>query len=144
MSLEISFKKLRDTAKSPFKAHATDAGFDVFAAEEVTINPQSWTKVPLGIAMAIPDGYCIVTKDRSGLALKNGIHIRAGVIDSDYRGEVCAVVANGSLDKTFKVESGMKIAQMLLLPVPIATFTEVDNLDQTDRGSGGFGSSGLY
>ena len=143
MSLSIQFKKLSPEAKSPSKAHPTDAGFDVFSNEYITIGPLSWAKVPLGIAVAIPPGYCLVAKDKSGLALKNGIHIMAGVIDTNYRGEVCAIVANGG-NTEFKVEKGMKITQMLVLPVPQVTFEEVENLDETDRGSGGFGSSGLF
>ena len=143
MSLTIQFKKLSPEAKTPTKAHATDAGFDVFSAQDITISPLGWAKVPLGISVAIPPGYCIVAKDKSGLALKQGIHIWAGVIDTNYRGEVCAVVANGG-NTDFKVEKGMKITQMLVLPVPEVVFEEVENLDETDRGSGGFGSSGLF
>ena len=143
MSLTIKFKKVRENAKAPFKAHDTDAGFDVFAAEKHVIGSGAWKVVPLGIAMAIPPGYCMVAKDRSGLASKNGVHIRAGVIDSDYRGEVCAVVANSG-PYEFEVEEGMKVAQMLLVPVPKAQFEEVDDLTETERGAGGFGSSGLF
>lgn len=143
MSLTIKFKKVRENAIAPRKANDTDAGFDVFATERHVIGSGAWKTIPLGIAMAIPPGYCMVAKDRSGLASKNGIHIRAGVIDEDYRGEVCAVVANSG-PYEFVVEEGMKIAQMLLIPVPQAKFEEVKNLMETDRGAGGFGSSGLF
>ena len=137
----IQFKQLNDNAQMPYKAHLTDAGFDLFSSETIEIGPRTNGLIHLGIAMAIPVGYCAVIKDRSGLAVKNRIYTRAGVIDSDYRGEVCAVIENGS-DTTFAVTIGMKIAQMLILPVPIFEMKQVETLDETVRGKGGFGSTG--
>jgi len=139
----IQFKKLSDNAQMPYKAHLTDAGFDLFSAETIEIGPRTNDLVHLGIAMAIPAGYCAVIKDRSGLAVKNRIYTRAGVIDSDYRGEVCAVIENGS-DTPFVVTIGMKIAQMLILPVPIFVMEKVETLDETVRGESGFGSTGTH
>lgn len=125
----------------PFKAHPTDAGFDLFASQTTIIPARSNALIPLSIAMAIPDGYCAVIKDRSGLAAKSRIYTRAGVIDSAYRGEVKVVVENGT-DNNYVVEEEAKIAQMLILPVPAFTFKEVDSLVESDRGTGGFGSTG--
>jgi dUTP pyrophosphatase len=142
MSIPIQFKKLSSFAKLPTKAHPSDAGFDVVASESITVPPHSRVKVPLGFAVAIPSGYCLIAKERSGLALKNSIDIHGGVIDESYRGEVCAIVANSS-DVEFKIDIGTKITQMLLIPVPVAHFVEVDSLTETERGTGGFGSSGL-
>jgi len=140
-SLTIKFKKLQYLAKMPCKAHSTDAGFDLFASENTTIPARGNALVHLSIAMVIPDGYCAIIKDRSGLAVKNCIYTRAGVIDSAYRGEVKVVIENGT-NNNYEVEEGTKIAQMLILPVPAITFEEVISLDESDRGTGGFGSTG--
>jgi len=97
--------------------------------------------VSTGIAMAIPDGYCGVIKDRSGTATKKDIEIVAGVIDAQYRGEVKIAFVNNGFETNF-IGKGEKIAQMLILPVPIVDITETDNLNDTERGEDGFGSSG--
>lgn len=144
-NIPVKIKLLSETAKMPFKAHVTDAGIDLFSNNEdiITIEAKDHAKIPLGFAMSIPDGYCAVIKDRSGLALKNRICTRAGVIDSSYRGEVSVILENNMSDTIFYVENGMKIAQMLILPVPKVTIQEVKDLGDTDRGSGGFGSTGV-
>jgi len=141
MSLPILFKKLSSNARLPSKAHSSDAGFDVVASEFVSIPAHSRAKVPLGFAVAIPTGYCLIAKERSGLALNKSIDVHGGVIDESYRGEVCAIIANSS-EHEFVIEVGTKITQLLLVPVPQAHFVEVDTLPETVRGSGGFGSSG--
>jgi len=126
----------------PTKAFAFDAGWDVYAAAPLTICPGYCAAVPLGISVAIPLGHCIILKERSGLALKNNIRIGGGVIDASYRGEVKAIVHNlGQTD--FQVTEGMKIAQMLVLPVPHVNFNAVKTLKETQRGAGGFGSTGV-
>ena len=143
MSSPISIKiKLLNPHVMPKKAFTTDAGWDIFATCSQILAPGECAAIPVGISVAIPPGYCIVLKERSGLALKNSLRIGGGVIDSSYRGEIKAIVHNLS-PNMFQITEGMKIAQKLVLPVPEVTFVPVDNLDETARGDGGFGSSGL-
>ena len=109
----------------------------------VVIAPGARVLIPTGLAMAIPVGFEVQVRPRSGLALKHGIALvnSPGTIDSDYRGEVGVIVLNTS-DAAFEVTHGMRIAQMVLAPVVQAAFAEVDSLDETNRGAGGFGSTG--
>lgn len=141
MVLKLLATKLSETAVLPEKAHGTDAGIDFFSNEEVEIGPYDNAKVGTGIAVAIPEGYCLVIKDRSGLATKTRTCVVAGVIDEAYRGQVIVAYENHGPDP-LKISRGMKIAQALLLPVPAVEIEEVDELDDTDRGDGGFGSTG--
>ena len=145
MSLQIRIKKLKPNFVTPNKAYHDDAGIDIFAggiSEEVIVPPRSQRLIPMGFAMALPTGYCAVIKDRSGLAVRNGIHTRAGVIDAQYRGEVNVLMVNG-FDEPFVVRPGDKIAQMMIVPVPGVQIIEVDDLDDTQRGEAGFGSTGV-
>ena len=125
-------------------AHA--AGMDVCAAceRDVTIAPGEVQAVPAGFSMAVPVGYEAQIRPRSGLALKHGIIVpnSPGTIDADYRGEVCIILGNISRE-AFTVTRGMRIAQMVIAPVAAADVVEVDDLDQTSRGSGGFGHTGM-
>lgn len=109
----------------------------------VTLAPSERALIPTGLAMAIPQGFEVQVRPRSGLALKHGIALvnSPGTIDSDYRGEVGVIVLNTS-DEPFEVAHGMRIAQMVLAPVVQAAFEEVERLDDTARGAGGFGSTG--
>jgi len=109
----------------------------------VTLAPGARALIPTGLAMAIPKGFEVQVRPRSGLAVKHGIALvnSPGTIDSDYRGEVGVIVLNTS-DVPFEVTHGMRIAQMVLAPVMQATFCEAGSLDETDRGAGGFGSTG--
>ncbi|MBY5934835.1 dUTP diphosphatase [Tateyamaria omphalii] len=109
----------------------------------VSLAPSERALIPTGLAMAIPQGFEVQVRPRSGLALKHGIALvnSPGTIDSDYRGEVGVIVLN-TADKPFEVTHGMRIAQMVLAPVVQATFDVVDTLDDTARGAGGFGSTG--
>ncbi len=111
--------------------------------EDVTLAPGARALIPTGLAMAIPHGFEVQVRPRSGLALKHGIALvnSPGTIDSDYRGEVGVIVLNTS-DEPFDVTHGMRIAQMVLAPVVQAGFELVDTLDETTRGAGGFGSTG--
>ncbi len=118
------------------------AGADIRAAERVLINPGQTVLVKTGIKVAIPEGYVGIIKDRSGLAYKYGIKSMAGVIDPDYRGEIGVVLHNTS-DELFRVVAGHRIAQLLIIPAVQAEFTPVDSLDDTERGEGGFGSTGV-
>ena len=123
------------------------AGADIRAnladGTAVTLSPGARALIPTGIAMAVPVGFEVQIRPRSGLALKNGIALvnSTGTIDSDYRGEVGVIILNTS-DAPFEVSHGMRIAQMVLAPVVQAAFEEASSLDETTRGAGGFGSTG--
>ena len=129
----------------PLPAYATDgaAGMDVVAAEALTIAPGARHAVATGFAMAIPAGYEVQVRPRSGLALKCGVTClnTPGTIDSDYRGEVKVILANFGTEP-FVIARGDRIAQLVPAPVQRATVSEVDSLDETGRGDGGFGSTG--
>ncbi len=122
------------------------AGFDAFARleDDVVILPRSWAKVPLGFSIEVPMGFEAQVRPRSGNALKFGIFLlnSPGTVDSDYRGEVCAIVANFS-NEDFHVANGDRIAQMVICPVPQVELICTEELTPTDRDAGGFGSSGL-
>ena len=127
----------------PAYASAGAAGMDVVAAEDVTLPPGGRHAVATGFAMAVPDGHEVQVRPRSGLALKHGVTClnTPGTVDSDYRGEVKVILANlGS--KPFAVVRGERIAQLVPAPVQHAIIDVVDSLDETERGSGGFGSTG--
>jgi dUTP pyrophosphatase len=127
----------------PAYATAHAAGMDVVAAEDVTLAPGARHAVATGFAIAIPEGCEVQVRPRSGLALKHGITClnTPGTIDSDYRGEVKVILANLGHD-AFEVRRGERIAQLVPAPVLRAAFAEVSELDATDRGAGGFGSTG--
>lgn len=143
--MTIAIRRLPHGAGLPLPAYATAgaAGMDVVAAEDVTLAPGARHAVATGFAMAIPDGYEVQVRPRSGLALKHGITClnSPGTIDSDYRGEVKVILANlGS--EPFAVVRGERIAQLVPAPVLRATLAEVASLDDTPCGAGGFGSTG--
>lgn len=129
----------------PLPAYATDgaAGMDVCAAEDFTLEPGARHAVSTGFAVAIPEGYEIQVRPRSGLALRHGVSIpnTPGTIDSDYRGELKIIMINHG-SGTFPIARGDRIAQLVLAPVTRAKWQEVPALDDTARGSGGFGSTG--
>ena len=144
--IDIKLKRLPHGDGLPLPVYATDhaAGLDVVAAEDLTLQPGERHAVPTGFAIAIPDGYEVQVRPRSGLALKHGITClnTPGTIDADYRGEVKVILANlGS--EPFKVKRGERIAQLVPAPVLRAVFSEVEELSSTTRGAGGFGSTGL-
>ncbi len=127
----------------PVYATAGAAGMDVVSAEDVTIAPGMRHAVATGLAMAIPEGYEIQVRPRSGLALKHGITVpnTPGTIDSDYRGELKVILINhGGSD--FAIRRGDRVAQLVLAPVTRVSWQEVETLDETARGTGGFGSTG--
>ena len=143
--IEVAIKRLPHGAGLALPAYATAgaAGMDVVAAEDCTVPPGARHAVATGFALAIPQGYEIQVRPRSGLALKHGITVpnTPGTVDSDYRGELKVILINhGSED--FAVARGDRIAQLVLAPVTQAVWSEVEELDETDRGSGGFGSTG--
>lgn len=143
--ITIGVKRLPHGEGLPLPAYATQgaAGMDVVAAEELDLLPGQRHAVATGLAMAIPDGYEVQVRPRSGLALKHGITVpnTPGTIDSDYRGELKVILINHG-DAPFPIRRGDRIAQLVAAPVQRAWFVEVDDLDDTARGAGGFGSTG--
>ena len=149
--LELKIKRLSETATLPKKAHPTDACFDIYADAlsfrsdgEITIAPHETVKIPTGFATNIPHGYWGAVFARSGLATKEGLRPAncVGVCDSDYRGEYIVALHNDSEEIRY-VEPGERIAQIVLMPYVQMSFVEVDELTETERGNGGFGSTGL-
>lgn len=141
-NLRLRVKRINPLARLPIYSHVGDAGLDLFAGEEAILNPGEVRAIGTGLQMAIPAGYVGLIWDKSGLSLR-GLHRLAGVIDSGYRGEVKVVLINlGQED--FVIQPGMKIAQMLLQPIETAEVQEVDELEPTCRGKGGFGSTGQF
>jgi len=140
--MELKVKKIHPAAKLPVYGHPGDAGMDLFACVDKTLAPGELFPVPTGIQMAIPRGYVGLIWDKSGVSLK-GVHRLAGVVDAGYRGEVQVVMINLG-GAPYEIKAGMKIAQMLIQPVSSVEIRESDTLDDTSRGEGGFGSTGLY
>ena len=140
--MTIHLKKLSATATLPKYIHPHDAGMDLYSAENITIEPNERKLIPTGIAMAIPSGYVGLIWDKSGIATNHGLKTMAGVIDSGYRGEVKILIHNLS-NQPYTVQAGTKIAQMLIQPVEQKKIIEVNELDYTSRGEGGFGSTGM-
>ena len=145
MSISIRLKRLPHGEGLPLPAYATDgaAGMDVVSAEDVTIAPSARHAVATGLSVAIPAGYEIQVRPRSGLAFKHGVTVpnTPGTIDSDYRGELKVLLINHGPDD-FVIERGDRIAQLVPAAVTRAGFEEVEELDDTTRGAGGFGSTG--
>lgn len=145
MTVSVRLKRLPHGAALPLPAYATSgaAGMDVVSAEDVTLAPGARHAVATGIALAIPEGYEIQIRPRSGLALKHGVTVlnAPGTIDSDYRGELKVILVNHGAEP-FAVQRGDRVAQLVLAPVVQAAWNEVETLDATERGAGGFGSTG--
>jgi dUTP pyrophosphatase len=127
----------------PVRAYPGDAGLDLSACERVELSPGERALVSTGLAVAIPDGYAGFVQPRSGLAANHGISIvnTPGLVDSGYRGELQVALLNTDLRETFVVEPGMRIAQLVVVPVPAIELVEVDELPGSERGGRGFGSS---
>lgn len=144
--IDIQLMRLPNGEGLPVPACATAhaAGMDVVSAEEIILNPGDRHPVATGFALAIPEGYEIQVRPRSGLALKHGITLpnAPGTIDADYRGELKVLLINHGADP-FPIKRGDRIAQLVVAPVQLASFVEVDMLDDTVRGMGGFGSTGV-
>ncbi|MAV88356.1 MAG: dUTP diphosphatase [Rhodospirillaceae bacterium] len=145
--ISVSIKRLKNYQGLPLPEIQTNfsAGVDLLAAVNNTlvIKPSQRKIVPTGISIALPEGYEAQVRPRSGLAIKNGISVlnTPGTIDSDYRGEIGVILINFG-NNTFKIERGMRIAQMVVSPVVAIAWNETDELSKTTRGSGGFGSTG--
>ena len=142
--MKILFRKIDPAARLPSYAHPGDAGMDLFSVEDVSLPPGGRALVHTGLVMQLPPDAEAQVRPRSGLALKHGVTVlnTPGTIDAGYRGEVGVILINHG-DVDFLVEKGMKIAQMVVSPVVRATIEETSVTDETDRGTGGFGSTGM-
>lgn len=140
----VEVKLLNENAKLPTYAQPTDAGADIYSAENITINPGKTHLVSTGLSVAIPVGYMIQIYPRSGLSVKTGLRLAnsVGIIDSDYRGEIKVAFTNIS-DEDVSISIGDRIAQMIVAPAPMISWRVVDELNETSRGEGGFGSTGV-
>ena len=138
----VKIFRLNKEIELPNYAKKGDAAFDLRSSEDFLLRSGEQRTIKTGIKMAIKEGYVGLIWDRSGMAHKNGIHVLAGVIDSGYRGEVGIVLKNLSGDD-FEITKNMRIAQMLIQPFAEAKIEEVDNLEESERGDGGFGSTGM-
>lgn len=139
--MKLKIKKLVLDAVVPSYAHPGDAAFDLYASETITIKPGERAQIPTGIAMEIPDGYVGLIWDKSGLSHKAGLKTLGGVVDAGYRGEVKVGMVNlGS--EPYAFEKGNKVAQMIIQAREHVLIEEADELSDTSRGAGGFGSTG--
>jgi dUTP pyrophosphatase len=142
--LHIRIAKIHPDAIIPHYAHPGDSGMDLYSIEDVTIKPGATAFVHTGIKIAVPEHYEAQVRPKSGLALKHAISIvnTPGTVDSGYRGEICVILINHGREP-FRVNKHTKIAQMVICPVVRAEIIEVAELDETTRGKGGFGSTGI-
>jgi dUTP pyrophosphatase len=142
--IRLPITRLDPELPIPSYAHPGDAGLDLFAASDLMIAPFERVLVPTGIAVAIPNGYAGFVQPRSGLAIRNGLSFvnTPGLIDAHYRGEIKIIAINLDPSEPIRISRGDKIAQLVLQPVATATLVETDVLDSTQRGEGGFGSTG--
>lgn len=142
--MTLKFRRIHPDASLPSYAHEGDAGMDVRSVEDVEIAPGSRALVHTGLVMMLPPGWEAQVRPRSGLALKHGVTVlnTPGTIDAGYRGEVGVILANFG-EGPFKVARGDKVAQIVVAPVARAEIVESAEVDETERGSGGFGSTGV-
>jgi dUTP pyrophosphatase len=142
--MTLGFKRIHPEATLPAYAHASDAGMDVRSVEDVTIPVGGRALVHTGLVMELPPRYEAQVRPRSGLALRHGVTVlnTPGTIDAGYRGEVGVILANFG-DAPFEVKKGDKIAQLVIAPVTQPVIVEVADVNDTDRGAGGFGSTGV-
>jgi len=142
--MTLRFRRIHPDAALPSYAHEGDAGMDVRSVEELELAPGARALVHTGLVMMLPPGWEAQVRPRSGLALKHGVTVlnTPGTIDAGYRGEVGVILANFG-DRPFKVSKGDKVAQVIVAPVTRADIVETSELDETERGAGGFGSTGV-
>ena len=145
--LILNFKKLSPTAITPTKAHTTDAGFDLYADEEVILMYGETAAIKTNIAIELPEGYVADVRPRSGLTLNTGLRVHYGTVDSGYRNGIGIICENGDhgalCNRTVRIKKGQKIAQLVILPIPEIELKEVNELSDSDRGVNGFGSTGI-
>ena len=144
-AITVPVKRLDTSLEMPAYAYVGDAGLDLRSAEDLVLKPFERKAVSCGIAVAIPEGYAGFVMPRSGLAAKHGISIvnSPGLIDSNYRGEIKAILVNLDASNDFEISKGDRIAQLVIMAVPPVELAEAEELDETVRGAGGFGSSGV-
>jgi dUTP pyrophosphatase len=140
-SMKVELKLLSEAAKTPTKGTDQAAGYDLYAAQNAEIDPLKRALIKTNISIAIPKGYYGRIAPRSGLAYKNGIDVMAGVIDSDYRGDVGVILYNTGVD-VFKVKQGDRIAQLIIEKCYVAEWDLANDLSDTQRGEGGYGHTG--
>lgn len=140
--MELKVKRIHESAKLPSYGHIGDAGLDLYSSINCILARGEVKAIATGIQVEIPAGYVGLIWDKSGISLE-GVHRLAGVIDAGYRGEVKVVMANLG-DKDFSVETGMKIAQLLIQPIVEVNVMDVDELEESSRGKNGFGSTGKF
>ena len=143
-TITLKLKKLDEELPTPAYANPGDAGRDLYAAKDVTLQPGQRVMIPTGIAIAIPQGYAGFVQPRSGLAAKQGFSIvnTPGLIDSGYRGEIGVIGLNTDTQSEITIKRGDRVAQLVIQEVPVVELLEVNELDETERSSGGFGSTG--
>lgn len=143
--IDLPIKRLDPEVELPSYAYSGDAGLDLRSNEDVRLKPFERRLVSTGLAIAIPDGYAGFVQPRSGLALREGLSMAntPGLIDAHYRGELKVCAINLDPEKTIHITKGERIAQLVIQKVPVVNLVEVEELDVTDRGTGGFGSSGV-
>lgn len=141
--IELPIQRLRNEAVVPDRAYTGDAGLDLAACDRVELGPGERAVVGTGLAVAVPEGYAGFVQPRSGLAARHGLSVvnSPGLVDSGYRGELRVVLLNTDPEDRFVIEPGMRIAQLVVLPVPELEVLEVDELPASERGVRGFGSS---
>src|SRR5215470_16155755 len=137
----LNFKRLDPRAVLPTRGSAAAAGLDLYSIEDINIQPHERVLARTGIAVAIPEGFYGRVAPRSGLAVKNGLDVLAGVIDSDYRGELCCALYNSG-DETIVLPAEIKICQLIIEKIITLTPVWAEDLEATSRGAGGFGSTG--
>ena len=143
-AVDVLFRRLADDVPSPSYAHPGDAGADLITTIDATVAPGERVLLPTGIALALPDGYAAFVHPRSGLAVRYGVALvnAPGTIDAGYRGEICVSLINLDQAQPVTLRRGDRIAQLVIQQVARAVFHEVEQLPGSDRGSGGFGSTG--
>ena len=137
----LAFRKVNERATLPSRGSELSAGLDLYSIEDITIEPKQRTLAKTGLAVAIPPGHYGRIAPRSGLAMKHGLDVLSGVIDSDYRGEIGCLLYNTG-DEPIHLPAHTKMCQLIIEKIELPTAVWVDDLDQTARGSGGFGSTG--
>lgn len=143
--LVLPIKRLDSEVVLPSYAYEGDAGLDLRSNVDIDIAPFERKLIPTGLAVAIPEGFAGFVQPRSGLALKSGLSMAntPGLIDSHYRGELKVIAVNIDANEPIHISKGERVAQLVIQRVPVVSLMEVDELDETDRGTGGFGSSGV-
>ncbi|TMM25027.1 MAG: dUTP diphosphatase [Actinobacteria bacterium] len=143
--MDLPFKRLRPEGSLPSAQHSGDAGLDLRAAIDATVKPGERVMVPTGVAVAIPDGHAGLVLPRSGLATRHGLTLSnsPGLIDAGYRGEVICSVVNLDRDEAVEIRTGDRIAQLVIVAIPSVSPRWADDLPESGRGEGGFGSTGM-